>query len=270
MTYDFRNIAKQAGAKAGVYRLAPMYMPAYNEATLYQLLGRVLKVWQDGLGQIEGGYESALSAIARDGYIKDNGNDDLSAAVLAVDAAATSATVSLIPLLEAWAAKLNDMHVKRWASIVRSRTKVDPWPYINLSAFQPEIDAFRRDISSLISNVSDTVRKDVEGIVWRGVRNNTRYREVAKEIAARMQVARSRAAFIASDQSNKLYAKLTELRSEEAGLDKYTWRTAKDDRVRPHHAALEGKVFSYKRPPSIGNPGEEPRCRCSAAVYLEI
>jgi hypothetical protein len=44
----------------------------------------------------------------------------------------------------------------------------------------------------------------------------------------------------------------------------YIWRTAGDDKVRPSHAANEGKIFAWANPPDTGNPGEDYNCRCTA------
>jgi hypothetical protein len=45
---------------------------------------------------------------------------------------------------------------------------------------------------------------------------------------------------------------------------RYIWRTEQDARVRPSHAANNGKIFSMDNPPSTGNPGEDYNCRCWA------
>lgn len=47
----------------------------------------------------------------------------------------------------------------------------------------------------------------------------------------------------------------------------YIWRTAGDDKVRPSHAANEGRIFAWNNPPATGNPGEAINCRCSAEPY---
>lgn len=46
---------------------------------------------------------------------------------------------------------------------------------------------------------------------------------------------------------------------------KYIWRTQGDNRVRPSHAANEGRIFSYNNSPL---PGEEAGCRCWAEPYF--
>lgn len=50
----------------------------------------------------------------------------------------------------------------------------------------------------------------------------------------------------------------------------YIWRTQGDDKVRPSHAANEGKIFAWDNPPATGNPGDEYGCRCTAEPYYGI
>ncbi len=59
---------------------------------------------------------------------------------------------------------------------------------------------------------------------------------------------------------------MDEHRQQEFGVKKYVWRTAMDDRVRPSHAANEGKVFEWK---DGDGPGTEENCRCSAEPFPE-
>ena len=48
---------------------------------------------------------------------------------------------------------------------------------------------------------------------------------------------------------------------------RYIWRTRGDGKVRPEHAANNGKIFSWDNPPSTGHPGEAYGCRCWAEAY---
>ncbi len=50
----------------------------------------------------------------------------------------------------------------------------------------------------------------------------------------------------------------------------YIWHTRGDDKVRPSHAANNGKIFAWDNPPATGNPGEEYGCRCWAEPYYGI
>ena len=57
------------------------------------------------------------------------------------------------------------------------------------------------------------------------------------------------------------------LKAETHQTTHYIWHTAGDDKVRPSHAANEGRVFAWNNPPPTGNPGDEPGCRCTAEPY---
>jgi hypothetical protein len=57
------------------------------------------------------------------------------------------------------------------------------------------------------------------------------------------------------------------LKADEHPTKYYIWHTQGDEKVRPSHAANDGKVFAWKNPPETGNPGEEYGCRCWAEPY---
>ncbi|MBB4304089.1 hypothetical protein GGD81_003144 [Rhodobium orientis] len=48
----------------------------------------------------------------------------------------------------------------------------------------------------------------------------------------------------------------------------YVWRTRGDGKVRPSHAANDGKIFAWDNPPPTGHPGEDYGCRCIAEPYV--
>lgn len=58
------------------------------------------------------------------------------------------------------------------------------------------------------------------------------------------------------------------MEAERAGTH-YIWRTRGDGKVRPEHAANNGKIFAWDSPPSTGHPGEDYNCRCIAEPYVE-
>lgn len=123
---------------------------------------------------------------------------------------------------------------------------------------------------SLIKTVEERYFEQVEGVAFRGAREGKRVEEISREIQERLGVARSNADRIARDQTSKFFSELNQLRQEQVGVEEYTWRTARDNRVRPSHARKEGKVFSWNKPPAdTGHPGEDPQCRCYAEPRLE-
>lgn len=61
-----------------------------------------------------------------------------------------------------------------------------------------------------------------------------------------------------------------------SGFQYYVWTTRKDDRVRPDHARLEGRICNWNDPPIVDlrsgrrrHPGEDYNCRCTAAPLKE-
>ena len=55
--------------------------------------------------------------------------------------------------------------------------------------------------------------------------------------------------------------------SNQSSTTHYIWRTRGDNKVRPEHAANNGKIFAWDNPPPTGHPGEEFGCRCQAEAY---
>ena len=62
----------------------------------------------------------------------------------------------------------------------------------------------------------------------------------------------------------------------EGGFDRYVWTTKKDNRVRPDHARLEGRIISWNDPPVVdlrsgrrAHCGGDYNCRCVAAPLLD-
>lgn len=139
-----------------------------------------------------------------------------------------------------------------------------------------------RSIASLASNET----KRVEQIIIDGFRNGLRHEAVAKGIldtfresadrltnAAKGMSVENKARMLARDQLGKLNAQITRARQSRLGINRYTWRTSRDERVRQTHAALEGQVFYWNAAdgdvPDVGHPGVDYNCRCWAEPMLE-
>lgn len=144
---------------------------------------------------------------------------------------------------------------------------------VGLPAFEPALDevlaAFARDNVRLIKNLGEGTLRDIEGVVLRGFRRGRPHREIAKDIQGRFGVARRRARLIARDQVSKLNGELTQVRQTTMGVEEYTWRSSRDERVRDEHAELDGQRFRWDQPPAEGHPGEAVNCRCVAEPVLE-
>ena len=100
--------------------------------------------------------------------------------------------------------------------------------------------------------------------------------KLAREIAAERGISLRKADFIAEQETSLFVSKWREQRAKDVGCTRYKWSTSHDERVRPDHRALNGKVFSFDDPPvtnqatgAHNNPGEDFRCRCVAIPILE-
>ena len=136
-----------------------------------------------------------------------------------------------------------------------------------------ELNMFATLNTSLIVGMVDETISKVQKDVMLGFTQGVRAEEIAKDLEKYIDplngTVRSRARLIARDQVNKLNGQLTELRQNELGIERYTWRTMGDERVRESHAAKDGKVFEWSDPPAdTGNPGEDIQCRCYAEPIL--
>lgn len=116
------------------------------------------------------------------------------------------------------------------------------------------------------------LRQMVQTSAFRGQRAET----IVEAIQHNYQVSKSKAEFLARQETSLLMSKFHESRYVQAGLPEYRWLTSKDDRVRDDHEALDGKIFRWSDPPVCdrttgrkGHPGEDFGCRCVAVPIFK-
>ena len=117
------------------------------------------------------------------------------------------------------------------------------------------------------------LREQVQQHVLRGGRAEG----LVKTVQENYGVSKRKAKFLARQETSLLMSKFQETRYADVGITEYTWSTSKDERVRPDHKALDGKVFSYSQPPvtnrrtgARNNPGEDFECRCIALPRIPM
>lgn len=132
------------------------------------------------------------------------------------------------------------------------------------------LESWAVDNVGLIKSISQRYFQEIEGMVLRSFNAGTRAEDLSVQIRARYGVSESRANLIARDQISKLQGDLTRQRQTALGIEKYRWRTSRDERVRAFHRKLNGKVFSWDNPPKTNkkgdrnHPGGDYQCRCTA------
>lgn len=116
------------------------------------------------------------------------------------------------------------------------------------------------------------LRSKVQENVYAGNRANN----LIKIIEAQGISDKAKAKFLARQETSLLVSKFRESRFTAAGITKYKWRGAMDERERPDHKALQNKIFSWNEPPVTdrktgkrSNPGEDFGCRCIAIPVVD-
>lgn len=111
-----------------------------------------------------------------------------------------------------------------------------------------QLELFSNQNSQLITLMTDTEINRVSGIIQRAFQEGSSYESIAKDVQKSFGITRRHAKLIARDQTTKLNGSLTKLRQQELGIKTYVWQTSGDERVRPDHRVLDGKLCRWDDP----------------------
>ncbi len=172
---------------------------------------------------------------------------------------------SITPIATKYAAATSDFQRSQLAKQARAAVGVDVRKLTGIDRAVPaQLEQFAKVNAQLITGLGARLAEDIAEIVEDATVSGSRWETVAKRLAHAGLVTESRAALIARDQVGKLYGDINKQRQENLGVTRYVWRTARDNRVREDHEALDGDSFEWSFPPSEGHPGEAVNCRCYA------
>jgi|APCry1669188970_1035186.scaffolds.fasta_scaffold00239_28 SPP1 gp7 family putative phage head morphogenesis protein len=130
------------------------------------------------------------------------------------------------------------------------------------------VDEFTSENVALIKSIPTRFFDDLETNLKRELADGARWEELTGIIEERYSVAQSRAELIARDQAGKFFGDLNRVRQEDLGINRFTWRTMRDNRVREEHETRDGESFTWNDPPDGETPGEPVLCRCYAEPDL--
>lgn len=125
----------------------------------------------------------------------------------------------------------------------------------------------RRDMNRYWAGESKRFRDDAAKTVREAVRRGLTPDAAADLLQERLGVHRSRVLLIASDQLLTASARAEQAVLKAAGVKEFMWQTQMDGRVRPEHAARQGRVFTWRSAPEL--PGQAIQCRCRAVLPAE-
>ena len=222
----------------------------------------MIALWRRYAEQITAEYERTLSALTTDAPA------DINATLSAADNELQRLLLLLTPALRDWLIRLEAWQRGKFVAAVLSASSVDLTTLLSSGDVSETLDQFLEWNTSLVRDVSSQTRSRIANAVFDGLRNRTPARVVAKTINEATGLARDRSLRIASDQLQKVSARLAQARAEQAGLETYTWVHSRKLHPRQNHVARDGEVFSWSSPPSDGPPGTQPYCGCRARARL--
>lgn len=99
---------------------------------------------------------------------------------------------------------------------------------------------------------------------------------LVKTIKDSFNTTKSKAEFLAKQETRLFMSKYKQERYRDVGITKFKWSTSKDGRVREDHKLLDGKVFRYDTPPVVDRetgktalPSQDFGCRCVDIPIVE-
>lgn len=164
-------------------------------------------------------------------------------------------------------------HTDVWKANVRRTVGVD----ISAVVSQEDLTEYLRQAAarnaSLITSLGDDVLKRVEQTVLTASINGASVKSLRAQLVEQFGIVGRRADIIARDQTAKMVSDLNRIRQEQAGITTYSWATSQDERVRPLHRSLDGKVYEWGKPTGAEGgapPGQPVLCRCVARALIDF
>lgn len=148
---------------------------------------------------------------------------------------------------------------------------------VNLSPTERQqlTDDYTQDLDKSIKNFTNDqiirLRQLVEKSLFEGLGDDALLDIIQREFG----VTKSKAMFLARQETGLLVSAYRRITYKSVGLNKYKWSTSHDDRVRTMHKELDGKIFDWDHPPITNekgdrnHPGEDWQCRCQPIPIFE-
>jgi SPP1 gp7 family putative phage head morphogenesis protein len=131
-------------------------------------------------------------------------------------------------------------------------------------------------IRPYIKDWADEQVLSLRKVVQKNALAGHRFDSLVSGIESRYQVTKSKAKFLARQETAMFMAKYDQGKQKEAGVTRYRWSATKDIRVRHDHKELDGRIFFWSSPPVVdketgrrAHPGEDFNCRCVPIPLLE-
>ncbi len=185
-------------------------------------------------------------------------------------------TFELRRKIEALAGLGHKLTVKEWKKTIHKTFGIDLLEdYYSGDAYQVLLKQWVSENVDLIRTVPQVSLDKMKELVYDNYMEGKTATDIIKEIQKQYGMDKRHAMLIARDQTAKLNAAITQHQQEEAGIERYTWSTSGDKRVRDSHRKLDGRSFRWDDPPETEkgrkcHPGQDYQCRCCAIPIMDI
>jgi SPP1 gp7 family putative phage head morphogenesis protein len=136
---------------------------------------------------------------------------------------------------------------------------------------------YSNNLNLYIKNFTEEETLKLRDLVYKNTFEGCRAESLVEIIQQRYSVTKSKAQFLAKQETSLLVSKFRQQRYQDCGLNEYEWSGANDERERPDHKALNGLIFTWDNPPitdkrtgARNNPGEDYGCRCIAKPVIRF
>ncbi len=262
MQFNLAELAKAQGRRKDA-TLRAIIPPRMFARELAAITRQVYQPYVDALPRLIAQYEASLADITTDTAA------DLDATLDDARRQADGLLLILTPRLRFWAERVQTWHLERWIAAVISPTRVDLSTILSAGDVRETLETAIRRNTSLITNISDSMRQRIGDAVFRGLQNRTPAREVAAELRRAVGIERRRSVNVAADQLQKLTSSLDRERLAQAGVRTFAWQHSGKVHYRDTHRARDGKKFEIGTPAG-DEPGQLPYCGCKRRAVLEI
>lgn len=128
---------------------------------------------------------------------------------------------------------------------------------------------YTNNLDLYIKNFTERQIQDLRQIINDNVSQGLRKEMLIEKIQDRFNVSKTKAKFLARQETSLLTSNIQKQNMQRAGIEYYMWDSSRDSRVRPDHAELNNKIFRFDNPPVVNkktgaraNAGEDFGCRC--------
>lgn len=218
---------------------------------------------------------AVIKAVKTEAFTRMDARDD-------IDKLATSEATEA--RLKKIAKQVETQTFREWNRSVKDALGIDlDIGYYVGGLYESSVVQWLLSVTKQLSELPSAARRAVRAEIDRAKMKGLGIKELQKAVNQKLNSLKRQAKVRGAATVAFLFGLLNKITQRDSGCGKYVWRTARDDRVRPCHKALDGHIFAWDNPPEMWketsrgrvytgrrcHPGEDWGCRCVAVPVFE-